>query len=305
MDATSMETQFLPYGMIIPIATPFHDDESLDLETLQRLTRRLIAAGVHGLFPSGSTGEFFALSMEESYQVIETVIETAAGQIPVYAGAGAITTREAVRRTREVTAMGADAIVIITPYYLSPSQDELYAHYAAIAASTHLPVIPYNNPGRTGGVNIQPDTLVRLAQIDNLVAIKDSSGRMEQFAAYVNETPDPFCVFQGVDSIFFPSLVQGAKGGIAGTGNIVPELVVALYDAYVAGDLAGARSAQTKVALMRQAMTLGTFPAGMKTAMAMIGESVGPARGPVTPLNTAQVEILSRLLTRVGFVVKV
>jgi 4-hydroxy-tetrahydrodipicolinate synthase len=237
--------------------------------------------------------------------VIETVIETAAGQIPVYAGAGAITTREAVRRTREVTAMGADAIVIITPYYLSPSQDELYAHYAAIAASTHLPVIPYNNPGRTGGVNIQPETLVRLAQIDNLVAIKDSSGSMEQFAAYVNETPDPFCVFQGVDSIFFPSLVQGAKGGIAGTGNIVPELVVALYDAYVAGDLAGARSAQTKVALMRQAMTLGTFPAGMKTAMAMIGESVGPARGPVTPLNTAQVEILSRLLTRVGFVVKV
>lgn len=295
-----METQFQPQGMVVPVATPFHDDESLDLDTLRQLTTRLVDAGVHGLFPAGSTGEFFALSIEESYAVTETVAEAAAGQVPVYAGAGAITTREAIRRTCDVSAMGVDAVVIITPYYLAPSQDELYEHFAAIAASTKLPVIPYNNPGRTGGVNIQPETLNRLAQIDNLVAIKDSSGNMAQIGSYVDQVPAGFGVFQGADSIFFPSLMLGAVGGIAGTGNIGPELVVGLYDAFIAGDYARARELQSKLALLRQAMTLGTFPAGMKTAMAMIGHPIGPARGPVKALSSSQIELIGQILNRAG-----
>ncbi len=298
-----METQFQPHGMVVPIATPFHDDETLDLSALQQLTTRLVNAGVHGLFPSGSTGEFFALSLEESHTVTETVLEAAAGRVQVYAGAGAITTREAIRRTCDVTAMGVDAVVIITPYYLSPSQDELYEHYAAISANTTLPVIPYNNPGRTGGINIQPETLVRLAQIDNLVAIKDSSGNMAQFGSFIDNAPEDFGVFQGSDSLFFPSLMLGAVGGIAGTGNIGPELVVGLYDAFVAGDYARARELQSKVALLRQAMTLGTFPAGMKIAMEMIGHPIGPARGPVKSLSSAQIESIGKMLNRAGLTV--
>lgn len=293
-------TGLRPHGMIIPLTTPFREDESLDLDALRRLTRRMIEAGVYGLFAAGSTGEFFALSAEESYQVIECVVDETARRVPVYAGACAITTRETIKRARDIAAMGVDAIVVVTPYYMSPSQDELYAHYAAIAASTSLPVIPYNNPGRTGGVNITPDTLVRLAEIDNLIAIKDSSGNMAQTSAYINQTPDGFAVFQGLDSIFLPSLAVGAVGGIAGAGNAIPDIVVELYTSFVAGEYARAREAQVKVAVMRQAMTLGTFPAGLKAAMEMIGQPVGPARRPVAPLNKQQKDTLTALLARIG-----
>jgi len=294
-----------PRGMIIPLLTPFQEDGSLDEQALRRLARRLIAAGVHGLFPAGSTGEFFALSQEERCRVIEIVIEEAAGQVPVYAGTGAISTREAIQLTRAAETLGADAVVVITPFYLAPSQDELYAHYAAIAESTSLPVIPYNNPGRTGGVNLAPATVARLAAIDNLVGIKDSSGNLAQTAEYVSETPNDFAVFQGRDDLFFPSLAMGAVGGVAATGNVAPELVVELYEAFIAGDWERARAAQIKLSLLRRALSLGTFPSVLKAAMGMIGEPVGPPRGPVAPLSEAQHDALREVLTRMGLTVAV
>jgi 4-hydroxy-tetrahydrodipicolinate synthase len=303
MEAQPVMSPFMPHGMIIPLVTPFKTDEMLDLEALRRLVNRLINAGVHGLFPAGSTGEFFALNYNESQQIIETVIEETNGRVPVYAGAGAISTRGAINAARSAEAMGADAVVIITPFYLSPSQEELYQHYAAIAASTSLPVIPYNNPVRTGGVNIAPSTLARLAQIDNLVAIKDSSGNMAQMLAYVSETPDHFCVLQGLDSIFFPALVGGAVGGVAGSGNLIPEVVVELYNAFQDGDWEQARTAQSKVTLVREIMTTGTFPSGLKLAMDMIGQSTGPARRPAGTLDQKQAERVRDLLSRAGLAV--
>lgn len=148
-----------PRGMVIPLLTPFRDDESVDEAALRWLVCHLIAQGVHGLFPVGSTGEFWALRDSERTRIIEIVVKEVAGRVPVYAGTGAPGTRQSVALTRQAEALGADAVVAITPFYISPNPDELYAHYAAIAEATRLPVIPYNNPVRTGGVNLTPDLM--------------------------------------------------------------------------------------------------------------------------------------------------
>lgn len=286
--------------MIIPLLTPFHADGELDPHALRHLTRRLIGAGVHGLFPSGSTSEFFALSQQERCRVIEIVVEEAAGRTPVYAGTGAISTRESIALTQAAEQLGADAIAVITPFYISPSQEELYEHYAAIAGSTALPLVVYNNPARTGGVNLTAKTLHRLAAIPNIVAIKDSSGDLGLLAAYMAETPDEFVVLQGRDDLYFASLAIGAVGGVAATGNVMPELVVELYDAFRAGDWERSRNAQAKVALLRGALGIGTFPSVLKGAMALIGEPVGPPRLPVAPLTPTQVAAVRDVLERIG-----
>lgn len=297
---TDATTSFRPSGMIIPLLTPFHDDGTLDPEALRRLTRRLIAAGVHGLFPSGSTGEFFALSHQERCQVIEIVVDEAAGRVPVYAGTGAISTWESIALTKAAEQLGADAMAVITPFYISPSQDELYEHYAAIAANTSLPVVIYNNPARTGGVSLTAATLARLADIANIVGIKDSSGDLGLMAAYVTETPDRLVVFQGRDDLYFPSLALGAVGGVAATGNVMPKLLVELYDAFQAGDWDRSRTLQAKVSLLRASLAMSTFPAVLKGTMALIGEPIGPPRLPVAPLDGAQVIAIRGVLERIG-----
>jgi 4-hydroxy-tetrahydrodipicolinate synthase len=288
--------------MVIPLLTPFADDEAVDEAALRRLVRHLIAQGVHGLFSAGSTGEFWALSDDEKGRVTEIVIEEAAGRVPVYAGVGAPGTRQSVALTRQAEALGADAVVAITPFYIAPTPDELYAHYAAIAAATRLPVIPYNNPGRTGGVNLTPDLMERLARLPNLVGLKDSAGDMAQFREARRRLPPPFALFQGRDDLFYDSLLVGAVGGVAAIGNVAPGPVVEVYEAYVAGDLPRAQRAQERVTPLRKALSLGTFPSVLKEAMAMLGMPVGPARGPVQPLSEQARGELAAILARVGLV---
>ncbi len=291
---------FRPSGMIIPLLTPFHDDGALDLEALRRLTRQMIAAGMHGLFPSGSTGEFFVLSHDERCRVIEVVVQEAAGRVPVYAGTGAISTWEAVALARSAERIGADALAVITPFYITPSQDELFEHYAAIAASTVLPVIIYNNPSRTGGVSLTPATLARLAAIPNMAGIKDSSGDLTLMTAYVAETPDEFVVFQGRDDLLLASFERGAVGGVAAIGNVAPALVVELYAAFMAGDMERAGTCQAKIALLRTALSISTFPSVLKGALALIGDPVGPPRLPVAPLQEADTGAVREVLLRMG-----
>jgi 4-hydroxy-tetrahydrodipicolinate synthase len=293
-------TTFRPKGMIVPMVTPFQSDGALDEQALRRLTQRLITAGVHGLFPVGSSGEFWALNPEEGYRAIEIVVEEAAGQVPVYAGTGAIDTCQASQRAHFAEELGTDAIVVITPFYVAPTQEELYAHYASVADSTLLPVIPYNNPARTGGVNLEPRTVAQLAAIGNLVGIKDSSGNLAQTAEYINETRDDFAVFQGRDDLFFASLVMGAAGGIAATANVVPELVVSLYECFVQGDWERSRDTQIRLSYLRRALSWGTYPSVLKAAMDLIGESVGEPRRPVSPLREETRKALHTLLVDIG-----
>lgn len=291
-----------PRGMVVPLLSPFRDDESLDEAALRRLTRHLIAQGVHGLFPAGSTGEFWTLSDFEKARITEIVVMEAAGHVPVYAGTGAPSTRQSVALTRQAEALGADAVVAITPFYTSPSPDELYGHYAAIAEATRLPVIPYNNPSRTGGVNITSDLVERLARIPNLIGLKDSAGDMAQFRETRRRLPPPFALFQGRDDLFYRSLEAGAVGGVAATGNVAPGIVVELYEAFVAGDLPRAQRAQERLTLLRQALSLGTFPVVLKETMAMLGIPVGPARGPCRPLKEGARRDLAGILERIGLV---
>jgi len=211
-------------------------------------------------------------------------------------GTGAITTREAVALTRMAHQAGADGGSVITPYFLSPSPQELYDHFAAVADASPLPVLLYNNPGRTGGVRLDPDTVTRLAAIPNVVGIKDSSGDLDVVARFVRSAPEGFSVLMGRDTLIFAALCCGVQGAIAATANVAPRLVVDIYERFQAGDVDAARQAQERLIPLRDAFTLGTFPGIVKDAMNLMGHRVGPARRPVHMLTGPARERLAEVL---------
>jgi 4-hydroxy-tetrahydrodipicolinate synthase len=284
-----------PQGIIPAMVTPLTADDRVNEAALRRLTNYLIEGGVHGVFAVGSQGEFWALSADEKQQVWEIVVEETNGRVPVYAGTAAITTRETIALTRLAEKAGVDAVSILTPFYVSPSEDQLYNHYRAIAESTNLPALLYTNPARTG-VKISPSLLARLAEIENVVGIKDSSGDLELTAEYIRVTPPDFAVLMGRDTLILAALLYGAKGAIAATANVVPALVVSIYERFKASDLDGARRAQESLAPLRLAFSWGTFPVVIKEALDLIGMEGGPARAPVGPMSPEQREHLKRIL---------
>jgi 4-hydroxy-tetrahydrodipicolinate synthase len=288
-----------PIGIIPAMVTPLTQDDELNLPALRRLTAYLISGGVHGVFAVGSQGEFWALTAAEKQQVWETVVEETNGRVPVYAGTAAVTTREAVALTQLAEKAGVDAVSVLTPYFLSPSEAQLYDHYRAIAEATSLPVLLYTNPDRTG-VNVSPGLLARLAEIDNVVGIKDSSGDLQQTAEYIRVAPDDFAVLMGRDTLIFAGLMVGAKGAIAATGNVVPALVASIYDLHQAGDLEGARKAQEALAPLRLAFGWGTFPVVIMEALDLMGMAAGPARAPVGPMDPKQRERLKNVLSEMN-----
>ena len=286
-------------GLIVPLITPFQDDESLDEETLRRLCTRLIVAGVEGLFPIGSTGEFYALRHAERQRILKVVIDESRGRVPVFAGVSAIDTGMAIEFTREAEDLGADAVVALTPFYIQPNQEEIYWHFRAIVETTSLPVIAYNNPKRTY-VNIEPETLARLSLLPNFVGIKDSSGNLSQLAEYLQLANGGCSILQGQDALLFDSLALGVSGGVLATANIAPEVAVGLYSSFLAGDMEASKEAQRKLVVLRNAIQLATFPVVFKEAMSMIGFPVGPARRPATPLDEQKREELRRSIEGIG-----
>lgn len=287
-----MET---PHGIIPAMVTPLTADGEINEPALRRLTNYLIDGGVHGLFATGSQGEFWAFSADEKRRVWEVVVDEAKGRVPVYAGTAAVTTREAVALTRLAEEVGVDAVSVLTPYFISPNENELYDHYRAIAEATRLPVLLYSNPARTG-VKLSVKLVARLAQIDNIVGIKDSSGDLELTAQYIEATPSDFAVLMGRDTLIYAGLMYGAKGSIAATANVAPALVVKIYECFKAGDYEGARKAQEALAPLRLAFSWGTFPVVIKEALDLMGMEGGPARAPVGPLSPEVREQLRRVL---------
>jgi 4-hydroxy-tetrahydrodipicolinate synthase len=284
-----------PYGIIPAMVTPLNDDETLNESALRRLVNYLIDGGVHGLFVLGSQGEFWAFDPGEKRHVLETVVDEAGGRVPVYGGASAVTTREAIALIQTAEEVGVDAVSVLTPFFISPNQQELYTHYADIAAATSLPILLYNNPGRTG-VRLAPETVARLAEIENIVGIKDSSGDLSLTGDYVRATPEGFAVLMGRDSIILAGLISGCAGAVAATASVVPRLVVDIYERFLGGDIAGAKQAQERLASLRHTFGLGTFPVVVKEAANMIGLAAGPARGPVGPLSDEARERLAGVL---------
>jgi 4-hydroxy-tetrahydrodipicolinate synthase len=287
-------------GIIPPVATPMQANEDLDLPRLKWFLDHLIAQGIHGAFVLGTNSEFYALDEREKQEVIATAVQHVRGRVPVFAGTGAETTREAVRLTRVAEKEGVDGVSVITPYFVSPSQQEIYDHFRRIAESTALPVILYNNPGTCGGVKIDVDTVARLAQIPTIVAIKDSSGDLQNTNELVRVVPERFSVLMGRDTLIYQALIWGAKGAVPATANIAPRLLVEIYEAAARGDHAAAQAAQRRLNPIRLGLALGTAPGGVKAALALLGMSIGPCRSPVGPLSPEKQQKMRAALEEAG-----
>jgi 4-hydroxy-tetrahydrodipicolinate synthase len=284
-----------PYGIIPAMVTPLTQQDELNELALRNLTTFLIKNGVHGLFVTGSQGEFWAFSAEEKKRSWEVVVEEANGRVPVYAGTAAITTREAISLTQIAEKVGIDAVSVLTPFFINPNPDELYEHYRAIAAATNLPVLLYTNPDRTN-VKISAALLAKLSKIDNIVGIKDSSGDLTLTTEYLSSVPEDFSIVMGRDTLIFAGLLHGAKGAIAATANVVPALVVSIYECFKQNDLKASLKAQDALAPLRMAFTWGTFPVVIKEALDLIGLEGGPSRAPVGAMTPPQRERLIKLL---------
>ncbi|MBN2306238.1 MAG: 4-hydroxy-tetrahydrodipicolinate synthase [Anaerolineae bacterium] len=289
-------------GVIPPLVTPMHTDGSLNLDAVPALVEHVLSQGVHGIFTPGSQGEAFALSADERIAVIEAVIAAVKGRVPVLAGTGAITTAAAVVMSRRAQEVGADAISVITPYFITPSQDELYAYYAEIAAAVSIPMLAYSNPMRTGGLRIAPATLARLAgDFPHFVGVKDSGGDLGETAAMIRACPDGFRVFVGRDTLVYGGLCYGTVGAVALTANVIPGLLVGVYEAFQAGDHARARELQDKVTILREGLpAIGSYPVPVKEALNLMGLPTGPTRRPILPLSDEARGRLRTLLQRVG-----
>lgn len=272
-------------GIIPPVATPMRDNEDLDLPRFRWFLDHLIQEGVHGLFVLGTNSEFYALDENEKQHVIATAVEHVHKRVPVFAGTGAESTREAVRLTKMAEREAADGVSVITPYFINPSQQEIYDHYRRIAECTSLPVILYNNPSMCGGVKIDVETVARLAQVPNIRGIKDSSGDLQNTNEYVRVVPLGFSVMQGRDTLIYPSLLFGAGGAVPASANIAPGLAVEIFEAFQRGDHASAKAAQLRFNPIRLTLNLGTAPGGVKAALDLLGMSLGPSRSPIAPLS--------------------
>jgi 4-hydroxy-tetrahydrodipicolinate synthase len=287
---------FQPKGIIPAMVTPVTPDGKINVEALRKLTRYLIDGGVHGLFPVGSQGEFYALTFEEKKRVIEVVVEETRGRVPVYAGTGAVTTREAITLTKMAENAGVSAVSILTPFFIRPNEEELFEHYAAIAKTTRLPILLYNNPQRTG-VNISAEFVARASQVKNIVGIKDSSGDLTLTSEYIRRTGGTFSVLAGRDTLIYGTLCYGGKGAIAATANVAPKLIVEIYEAFQKGDLKRSLEAQFQLAPLRLAFDLGTFPVVIKEALNLIGIDAGvgvPPVGGITPKAKAELKEILR-----------
>src|SRR6516225_5242779 len=207
-------------GIIPPVATPMCENEDLDLPRLKWFLDHLIANGVHSVFVLGTNSEFYALDEREKQEVIATAVAHVNKRVPVFAGTGAASTREAVRLTKMAEREGADGVSIITPYFINPSQAEIYDHYRRAAENTSLPVILYNNPGTCGGVKIDVDTVARLAELPNILGIKDSSGDLQNTNELIRVVPPRFSVLMGRDTMIYHALIWGARGAVPATANI-------------------------------------------------------------------------------------
>lgn len=279
-------------GIIAAMVTPMKDDEEIDIHGIRILVNRLIDAGVHGLFCLGTTGEFYGLTDDEKELIVKTVVEEAQGRVPVYAGTGGTTTKQVISLTKRLQNLGIDAVSVITPYFIAPSQEELYLHYKEIAESVHTDIILYNIPMRTG-VHLEADTVAKLSKIENIIGIKDSSGKFENIQNYIDRTDSSeFTVVAGTDSLILQTLEAGGKGAIAATANVAPEIAVDIYENFVAGKMVEAQAAQEKLKPLREAFSLGTAPGVLKEAVNLMGIPVGAPRRPIQRLKD---EALTRL----------
>lgn len=285
-------------GIIAPILTPMDENENVNETELRNQVDRLIDAGIHGIFAFGTNGEGYILSEQEKELVLQIVVEQTAGRVPVYAGSGCISTKDTIRMSIRAKEMGADVLSIITPWFAAASQEELVAHYTAVAEAVDMPIVLYNIPARTGNA-LQPATVERLAEIDTIVGVKDSSGNFDNMLQYIERTgTGDFAVLSGNDSLILWNLMAGGAGGIAGCANVFPKNMVEIYEAFQRGDLKRARECQDNIRAFRNCFKYGNPNTIVKAAVAMQGYPVGTCRRPFDRISEEGKRALTKVLER-------
>jgi 4-hydroxy-tetrahydrodipicolinate synthase len=273
-------------GVFPALVTPFKDGK-VDEKAFERLVERQIAGGVHGLVPVGTTGETSTLSHEEHRRVVELCVRIAAGRVPVIAGAGSNSTAEAIGFMEHAKAVGADAALVVTPYYNRPSQEGLYRHYAAINDAVSLPVLVYNVPGRTS-VDISNDTLERLSKLPHIVGIKDATADLGRASLQRLTCGEDWVMLSGDDPSTLGYLAHGGHGVISVTANVAPEACAAFYEAWTAGDWAGALAWQDRLVRLHKALFTDASPSPTKFALAHLGLCDEESRLPIAPCAEAE-----------------
>jgi len=281
------------------LVTPFREDLSLDEWTLRRLVHRQIEAGINFLVPCGTTGENPTLTRAEHLRVVEMTLEEAKGKVPVLAGAGGYSTAEVIELAKEVEKLGADGILSVTPYYNKPTQEGLYQHYKAIASAVPLPIVVYSVQGRTG-VNVEPATLKRLAEIDNIVGVKEASGNIAQMASILNQVPDRFAVLSGDDAVTLPLIALGGRGLISVASNEIPAEMTRLVQLCLAGNFPAARELYRKYLPLMEINFVESNPIPVKAAMAAMGLLEPLWRLPLVPPKPENLAKIKKVLHDLG-----
>jgi len=281
-------------GAMVAIVTPFKNG-AVDETALRELVEFQIAGGTDAIVPCGTTGESATLSHEEHHQVIEIVVNAVGGRVPVIAGTGSNNTAESIRLTQYARDVGADGVLLITPYYNKPSQEGLYQHFKAIAESVDIPNILYNVPGRTS-VDLLAETVGRLAELPNVVGIKEATASMQRASEIVACCGPDFDLLSGDDFTFFPQMCVGGRGVISVTANIAPTLISGIYDAFAAGEFEKAQKLHHRLQKLCGTLFIETNPVPVKSAVAMMGKIEDELRLPLAPLAPANRERLAQVL---------
>ncbi len=287
-------------GSIVALVTPFKEGK-IDWESLEGLVEFHIKNGTHGIVPCGTTGESATLSHQEHDDVIKAVVKSVNKRLPVIAGTGSNSTQEAIELTRGAEKAGADGALLISPYYNRPTQEGIYQHYKKVAASVGIPLIVYNIPARTGS-KIEPETLARLSEIENIAGVKEATGSVDQAIDVIRLCGDRLAVYSGEDSLTFSLMALGGKGVISTVANIVPKEMSDLAEACLQGDWEKGRKLQLKLVPLIRAVFIETNPIPIKTALSLMGKCGGDLRLPLTPMADGNLKKLRQVMTDFGLI---
>lgn len=283
--------------LLTAMVTPFDGSGQLDRSKIKGLVDHLINTGTEGLVVAGTTGESPTLSHAEKLELFSLVLDAAEGRVPVIAGTGSNDTQASIELTKEAETVGVDGIMLVSPYYSKPSQEGLYRHFEAIATAVHLPVMLYNVPGRTM-VNMAADTVVKLAQIDNVTCVKEASGNLDQMAEIIERTPDDFILYSGDDGLTLPALAIGGHGVVSVAAHVVGNQMTALIEKFLDGQLSEAAQIHRSLLPLARALFANPSPVPVKTLLNQIGVEVGGVRLPMVPLDDEASLQLKRVYER-------
>jgi 4-hydroxy-tetrahydrodipicolinate synthase len=284
------------FGVYVVVCTPFTKDEDLDEEALRRHIRFLLEAGVHGVIPTGSTSEFAALSEAERKRIVDITLEEVHGRVPVVVGTAAVSTRDTIMYSQYAEKAGADGVMIVPPYYCHPTEREIYGHYQAVAESIRIPIMLYNNPW-TSGVDMQPALIARLAEIENIAYIKESSGDMRRVSEIMRLCGDKMTIFCGADNLALEMFAMGVPGWVAAPANAIPRQCVQLYElAVVKKDFAKAKELYFKMLPFFTALESGQFVQYVKASLEVLGKPIGTPRRPLLRPSEEEIARLKEIL---------